>query len=42
MLKYIIPRMFDEFRLNFSNRKGKKKEENAVFSAIKCTSGLRR
>ena len=31
--------MFDEFRLIFSNRKGKKKRENALFSALKYIFG---
>ena len=39
MLEYIITHMFDEFILNFSNRKGKKKRENALFSALKYIFG---
>ena len=32
MLEYIITHMFDQFRLNFSNRKGKKEGKRTFFS----------
>ena len=31
MLEYIITHMFDQFRINFSNRKGKKEGKRTFF-----------